>query len=212
MLLNNQILLIGYGGHGFVAADILLLQQYHLFGYCDKEQKEKNPFNLKYCGVEDEFISSKIFKEINLQIFISIGNNSIREKIFNSIASPQIINAIHPKSVISKTVEIGNGVLIAANVSINPLAIIGNGVICNTASVIDHECVVEDFAHIAPGAVLCGNVSIEKNCFIGANTVVKEGVSICSNTVVGAGSVVVKNITEPGLYFGSPAKKHLPNF
>ena len=149
---------------------------------------------------------------MNLKIFISIGNNSIREKIFNSIASPQIINAIHPKSIISKTVEIGNGVLIAANVTINPLVIIGNGVICNTASVIDHECTVGNFTHIAPGVVLCGNVSIEKNCFIGANTVVKEGVSICSNTVVGAGSIVVKNITESGLYFGSPAKKYITNF
>jgi acetyltransferase-like isoleucine patch superfamily enzyme len=32
-------------------------------------------------------------------------------------------------------------------------------------------------------------------------------VTICDQVVIGAGSVVTKNITEPGIYAGNPARK-----
>lgn len=35
-------------------------------------------------------------------------------------------------------------------------------------------------------------------------------VSICANTVIGAGAVVTKDITEPGVYVGNPARKLRP--
>jgi len=41
---------------------------------------------------------------------------------------------------------------------------------------------------------------------LGSNSTILP-VNICSNVVVGAGSVVTKNITEPGVYAGCPAKK-----
>lgn len=41
---------------------------------------------------------------------------------------------------------------------------------------------------------------------IGSNATVLP-VEICDNVVIGAGAVVTKNITEPGVYVGNPAKK-----
>lgn len=41
---------------------------------------------------------------------------------------------------------------------------------------------------------------------IGSNATILP-VSICDNVVIGAGSVVTKDITEPGIYAGNPAKK-----
>jgi acetyltransferase-like isoleucine patch superfamily enzyme len=32
-------------------------------------------------------------------------------------------------------------------------------------------------------------------------------VSVCDRVVIAAGAVVTKNITEPGIYVGNPAKK-----
>ncbi|MDI9366532.1 MAG: acyltransferase [Flavobacterium sp.] len=40
---------------------------------------------------------------------------------------------------------------------------------------------------------------------IGSNATILP-VSICDNVVIGAGAVVTKNITEPGIYAGNPAK------
>ncbi len=44
---------------------------------------------------------------------------------------------------------------------------------------------------------------------IGSNATILP-VSICSDVVVGAGAVVTRDITEPGVYFGSPAKIQRP--
>ena len=41
---------------------------------------------------------------------------------------------------------------------------------------------------------------------IGSNATILP-VSICERVVIGAGAVVTKNITEPGIYAGNPAKK-----
>ena len=46
---------------------------------------------------------------------------------------------------------------------------------------------------------------IQNNVSIGSNSTILP-VSICSNVVIGAGSVVTKDITEPGVYAGNPAK------
>ena len=47
---------------------------------------------------------------------------------------------------------------------------------------------------------------ISDNVSIGSNATILP-VSICNNVVIGAGAVVTKNITEPGVYVGNPAKK-----
>ena len=44
---------------------------------------------------------------------------------------------------------------------------------------------------------------------IGTNATILP-VTICDNVVIGAGSVVTKNINEPGIYAGNPAKKMEP--
>ena len=51
--------------------------------------------------------------------------------------------------------------------------------------------------------------SIGNNCFIGPFVEIQKDVSIGDNTnvVVGAGAVVTKDITEPGVYAGNPARK-----
>ena len=48
--------------------------------------------------------------------------------------------------------------------------------------------------------IICDHVSIGSNATI-------LPVKICSNVVIGAGSVVTKDITEPGIYAGNPARK-----
>jgi len=48
--------------------------------------------------------------------------------------------------------------------------------------------------------------NISNNVSIGSNATILP-VNICSGAVIAAGAVVTKNITEPGIYAGNPAKK-----
>jgi acetyltransferase-like isoleucine patch superfamily enzyme len=50
------------------------------------------------------------------------------------------------------------------------------------------------------------STSIGNNVSIGSNATILP-VVICDNVVIGAGSVVTKNILEPGVYIGNPARR-----
>ena len=94
-----------------------------------------------------------------------------------------------------------------ANASINTSAKIGKHCIINTGAIIEHDNVIEDFAHISPGASLAGTVVIGTCTHIGVGATIKNNIEIANDVVVGAGAVVVKNIGESGVYIGVPAKK-----
>lgn len=201
------MILIGYSGHGFVACSILKTAGSIVTAYCDNEEKKINPFQLQYLGTEDSEKARQAFEKNT--IFIGIGNNGIRQKVFEKLYNDgfQIANAIHPSSIICTSTSIANnGVMLGARSTIQPLAKIGNAVICNTGCIIEHECIVEAFCHIGPGAILCGNVHVGEGSFIGAGAVVRQGLTIGKNCIVGAGAVVVNDVPDFSKVVGVPAR------
>lgn len=205
--MSKGVVLIGYSGHAYVVCDIFRSQQFNLIGYCENEKKPSDPFDLPYLGKESSIESLRVLRENNY--FIAIGDNHIRQKIYQRLVTQQIqepANAIHASTIVSGSSVVENGVMIAANVSINALAKIGRGTICNTACIIEHECQIGDFVHIAPGAVLAGNVTVGNVSFVGANAVVKQGITIGKNVTIGAGSVILQDIPDYAVVVGNPGK------
>jgi sugar O-acyltransferase (sialic acid O-acetyltransferase NeuD family) len=202
--LKKPVAIVGYSGHAYVIIDILLNAGRLVTAYCDQEEKASNPYHLTYLGKETEVIN----KLKRFDFFACVGHNGIREKIHTQLSKylGNPINAIHPSAVISASVTMGDGVMIAANATLNPLVQLGRGVICNTSTSIDHECIIGDFCHIAPGAVLCGNVQVGKSSFIGANSVIRQGVIIGNNVTIGAGTVVIKDVADNTTIVGNPAR------
>lgn len=203
--LKKPVAIVGYSGHAYVIIDIFLNAGRLVTAYCDQEEKSTNPYHLNYLGKESEVLS----KLKKYDYFACVGHNGIREKIHTQLSQVlgRPINAIHPSAVISASVKMGDGVMIAANATLNPMVEIGKGVICNTSSSIDHECIIGDFCHIAPGAVLCGNVQIGRNTFVGANAVIRQGIIIGNNVTIGAGTVVVKDIPDNATVVGNPGRR-----
>ena len=201
------MILIGYSGHAFVVCGILQSAGKKVTGYCDVSEKESNPFNLVYHGTE--LSEQGLLALQHHDFFIAIGDNQIRTKVFQDLQAKNLlsINAIHVTAVIDTSANIAaNAVMIAAQVTINPLASIETGTICNTGCIIEHECKVGKFAHIGPGAVLCGNVTVGDGAFVGANAVIKQGISIGKNAMIGAGAVVLKNVPDNVKVVGVPAR------
>lgn len=202
--LKKPVAVVGYSGHSYVIIDILLNAGRMVTAYCDSEEKGKNPYHLSYLGKENEVINSLQ----SYDYFIGVGHNGIRRKIQTQLEEHlgKPINAIHPSAIISASVEMNHGIMISANATINPLVTLGLGVICNTSSSIDHECIIEDFAHVGPGAVLCGNVTIGAGTFVGANAVIKQGITVGKNVMIGAGAVIIRDIPDNMTVVGNPQR------
>ena len=52
----NNVVLIGYSGHSYVIAEILVLSGFVLKGYCEKSRISYNPYDLEYLGFEQDLM------------------------------------------------------------------------------------------------------------------------------------------------------------
>jgi sugar O-acyltransferase (sialic acid O-acetyltransferase NeuD family) len=206
-VLNREVVLVGYSGHGYVVADIAIASHMNLRYYTDKSKIFKNPFDLSYLGFEGNLDYK--FWDKDCSYILGIGDNLIRRKTADLLISKEVtlLNVTHPSASISTKVQFGIGNFISRNVSVNALVRIGDICILNTGCIIEHECVIGNGVHIAPGAVLAGNVEIGDNTFVGANTVIKQGVKIGRNVIIGAGSVILKDIGDNKKIVGNPGKE-----
>ena len=85
-------------------------------------------------------------------------------------------------------------------------AIIRGNVIINTGASVDHDCLIDEGAHICPGVRLAGNVSVGRGTWVGIGSTVIQKVSIGQESVIGAASLVLKDIPSGVVAYGVPAK------
>jgi acetyltransferase-like isoleucine patch superfamily enzyme len=78
-------------------------------------------------------------------------------------------------------------------------------VIINHGAVVDHDCEVGNFAHIAPNATLGGGVRIGDLALIGAGATILPQTTIGEGAIIGAGAVVVRDVGAGTVCAGVPA-------
>ena len=204
--MKNKLLIIGASGHGKVVADIAIkMSKWDSIQFLDDNKSIHSSLGLKVIGKSDD-----VFGYLDdCDIFVGIGDNSIRKKIQRML---ETVNAsipilIHPGSIIGGQVEIGEGSVIMPGAVVNCCTKIGKGCVINTGATVDHDNKIEDYVHISPGAHLAGNVRVGKGSWLGVGSIVSNNVSITEGCQIGAGAVVVKDIDTSGVYVGVPAKK-----
>jgi sugar O-acyltransferase (sialic acid O-acetyltransferase NeuD family) len=207
---DKKICIVGTGGFGRETLCCLLdqLASQGIFGtehVCfmvgDTHYKEQ-----EVMGVE--VIPQSQFNPTSCQVVIAIGDPMARRKVVGSLpANTTYATLIHPSAVISQWVEIGEGSIVTAGCIITCNIRIGKHAHLNLHTTVGHDCVIGDFFTSAPAANISGNCHFGEEVYIGTNAAVKQGVNLCSGVTIGMGGLVVKNITEPGVYVGSPVKK-----
>ncbi len=154
--------------------------------------------------IEDLYKSGKVDC-----FFIGIGyaHFNVRKKIYERFKGLiPFANIIHPTAFINSTVKMGEGVFVGVKAIVNYQSQIGNNIIILAGVHIGNYDVICDHTYIAVCAVLAGKVNVGECCFLGVNSTFRDGVSIAANSTIGCGATVTKNLEEPGVYVGSPAK------
>jgi sugar O-acyltransferase (sialic acid O-acetyltransferase NeuD family) len=140
------------------------------------------------------------------KVVVAVGDSHLRAKIVKSLPSnTKFFTFIHKSVQIFSRIEIGEGSIICAGSILTTNIKIGKHAQLNRATNISHDCVIGDFFTTAPGVHVSGNCVIGNRVYMGCLSSVREKIMICDDATIGLNSGVVKNITVPGTYVGTPA-------
>jgi acetyltransferase EpsM len=193
----------GTGGIAVVAAEVLNDCGVGISGFYD-DDPGKHSF-LGHNVQPGLSLNENLILPSDGKSLICIGDNPRRAKLTRHLRADYGL-AIHPSAIVSPSATIGAGTLVFHGSKIQAGAQLGRGIIVNTGGSIDHECIIADFAHIAPNVTLCGYVEIGEGANIGAASVVIPSVKIGKWATVGAGTIVIKDIPDYAVAVGSPAR------
>tara|TARA_B100000900_G_scaffold412537_1_gene434556 strand:+ start:3137 stop:3808 length:672 start_codon:yes stop_codon:yes gene_type:complete len=156
------------------------------------------------------FQSSNEIKDINKEsIFITLSNPNERLKIYESLQEDELVasvSLIHKELVFFDNVKIGSSNIIFENTYIGPFSEIGSNNLINIGCSIGHDVKISNSVVISPNTVISGNCHIENCVFIGSNATINPETSIAKEITIASGAVVIKNLSQPGIYAGNPAR------
>lgn len=195
---SGAISIVGAGGHAKVVAATIRAAGHEVAAFYDDNDSLWGSLLL---GTEIRGPVSRV----SGRAVIAIGDNRARRAIASELEASWV-SVCHPRATVHESVELGPGTVVFAGAIVQPEAVIGAHGIINTAASVDHDCRLRDFVHIAPGARLCGGVSVNEGTLVGVGASLCPSISIGSWAVIGAGAVCISNVPDAVTVTGVPAR------
>jgi sugar O-acyltransferase (sialic acid O-acetyltransferase NeuD family) len=143
---------------------------------------------------------------------VGVGSPKVREKIVKQIIDKHGMHAF--KTIVSSraklldpNIAVGYGSVICDSCILTCDIQLGMFSQLNLSTTIGHNTITGDFFTTAPGVHISGKVTTGDRVYFGTNSSSIEDLNICSDVTIGANACVIKDITESGIYVGTPAKK-----
>jgi len=205
-----RVLIIGAGGHGQVAADILLAmrdagQKITPLGFLDANPGlvRTSVLGLPVLGHDEDLRATA-----HDAVLVALGENDRRRRIFETLkhAGERFALAVHPTAIIARDVQLSPGCMVCARAVVNTGAVVGENCILNTGCIVEHHNTIGPHAHIGPGAVLGGECVVGAEALVGLGAAVLPLVRIGEKAVVGAGAVVPRDVPDGAVVKGPAAR------
>ncbi len=196
--MDNSRLIYGAGGHARVVIDCLRRNRHAVGGIFDDD-----PAKTDFMGITIQRYSPTLFSD--RPIIIAIGDNRKRQQVAERVQH-DFAYLQSAEALMSAEAQALPGTMVLPGAHVNAQVCIGRHCIINTCAIVEHDCIIRDFAHIATAAVLCGGVEVGEGALIGANATVLPGIRIGHWATVGAGAVVTKNVQDGATVAGNPAR------
>lgn len=200
----EQLLIYGAGGHAAVVVDALFaLKTQSMLTVVDNNPDLEGAQLLGLTIHSASALDGMLFTAFHVAVGSGASRKSIYAKLSESECSAASI--IHPDATVSAFAELRPGCFVAARAVLGPRSRIGSAVIVNHGAVVDHDCAIGSFSHIAPTASLGGQVVVGECVMIGAGANILPGIVIGDGATIGAGAVVTKDVPEGAVVTGIPA-------
>ena len=190
---NVPIIVLGAGGHAKVVIDGLLKCGHHLVGVTDPDTKDKMILGIPVLGDDNALVEHT---PDAVQLAMGVGSTRVsnkRKTLFLKFITQgyKFVTLGHPSAAVATETTISHGAQIMA---------------VNTGAQIDHGSSVAAHCHVAPGAVLGGDVSVSERCHIGAGATIIQVITIGAGALVAAGATVIGDVKTGARVAGTPAR------
>jgi len=196
-LARQDLALLGGGGHGRVLiATIELLGGWFVAVNDPKLMEGGGPAGVPVLS-DDELAARCPADRVMLVNGVgSAGLPEVRASLFWHWRARgyRFATIVHPSAVVAKSAELGEGAQAMAGAVIQNDTRIGTNCLVNTRASVDHDCVLGDTVHLAPGVTLSGGVRVGDRSHLGTGACVIQGVKIGERCMIGAGAVVVGDL------------------
>jgi sugar O-acyltransferase (sialic acid O-acetyltransferase NeuD family) len=143
----------------------------------------------------------------DVRVLVAVADPKVRAEMLRRMPLGVIHHTLVSKYARTYDCVIGAGGIVCPGTVVTCNVDIGKFCHLNLNTTVGHDCVIGDYFTTAPGVHISGNVKIGDRVYFGTNASVREKISICDDVTIGMGSVVVKDIVEPGVYAGIPARR-----
>lgn len=191
----KELILIGGGGHCTACIDVIESQgKYKILGILDCPEKVGT--NLLDYPILDTDDAIAMYVEQGCSFLVTVGqikSSELRENLYTRLVelNAPLATVVSPRAHISRTAQIGKGVVVMHDALINAGAQVADNCIINTKSLVEHDAIVEAHCHISTGAIVNGGAQVSKGSFVGSNAVVVQGMCTEEQTFLPAGKCYV---------------------
>ena len=145
----RKLLILGAGGYGKTIAD--LAQQLNIYDrIAFLDDNADGPDVLGKCA--DVFQMA----DEDTDVYPAFGNNEGRMNWLGRLRDSGVTvpTLVHPRAYVSPTARLGMGVMVLPMAVVNTRVTVENGCIINIGALIDHDSVIGEGTHLAPGAIV----------------------------------------------------------
>ena len=201
--MKKKLIIIGAGGFAKSIIDSINYTEVELVGFVDTF---KQGYHQGYPIIANDISEIENLKDY--VYFIGVGDPITRFQFLLLLKeyNLSLINIIDPTALLSRNIELGDGIYIGKLCIVNSDTKLSDGVVVNTRSLIEHGNYIGLCSNISTNVVLNGDVKVGCKTFIGSCTVVNGQITIGDNSTIGSGSVVIRNIPNKVVVAGSPTR------
>ena len=197
--MSKPVVVIGAGGHAKVVIAALRAAGRQVIGCAVRDVADAHGNVLGVPLVSEDALPPGV------ELILGTGDNRLRQRLAAKLPGPWT-TCVHPAATVAFGAVIGPGSVVCAGAVVQPDVRLGAYVIVNTCASVDHDSVIADLAHIAPGAHLAGDVQVGQGALVGVGAAIIPGRRVGAWTTVGAGAAVVTDVPDGATVVGVPAR------
>jgi acetyltransferase EpsM len=216
------VVILGAGGYAGVLQEILALRpDLHLLGCTDKafglsERSPDEHYSLPILG-DDDALPQIQAENPYLQAVLGLGPDlmEVRVRLMQVLDLQQIpaVTAIHPRAIVSRTAQMGDGVVVAAGAIVGPGVRMGRHCVVNIGASVEHDAVLGNNVFVGQGARIASYVDLRDNVVVEMGASINSRVQIGPGARVTGGAFVNTDVPEHAVVVGVPARvvRYLPS-